>query len=221
MIYVFGEGIWKWRAESFRDSGGFQDFDNFIDKLVQFTASNKLKDRLEISYDSFYYGNSAIKITAQYFDKNYVFDGKAAMQAIVIHKETKERYTAPFILKGNYYELDLSNLDAGSYNFSVEVKDKGLTRSGGFTIIPFEAELQFLNADTKALQQLAVQTRGEMFTINKAENLINRLSSDERYRPIQKSIEKVVPLIDRKWLLGLVVLFLAIEWFMRKYHGLT
>ena len=221
VVYIFGEGLWKWRAQSFRDSGGFQDFNNFLDKLVQYTASNKRKDRLEISYDSFYYGNSAIKITAQYFDKNYVFDSRASIKAVVVNKENKERYTAPFILKGNYYELDVSNLDAGEYTFTVEVKDQGLTRSGAFTIIPFEAELQFLNADTKALQQLASETEGDVFTINQAENLINRLANDDRYRPIQKSTEKVVPLIDRKWLLGLVVLFLAIEWFMRKYHGLT
>jgi len=220
VVYVFGEGLWKWRAQSYRDSGAFQDFDNFIDKLVQYTASNKRKDRLEISYDSFYYGNNAIKITAQYFDKNYIFDGRASIQALVVNKETKERYTAPFILKGNYYELDVSNLNAGDYSFTIEVKDQGLMRSGAFTIIPFEAELQFLNADTQALQQLAQETDGDLFTINQAEILINRLTNDDRYRPIQKSTEKIVPLIDRKWLLGLVALFLAIEWFMRKYNGL-
>lgn len=221
VLFVFGEGLWKWRAQSYRDQGGFQDFDNFIDKLVQYTASNKRKDRLEISYDSFYYGNSEIKVTAQYFDKNYIFDGRASITTVVTNKESKERYDAPFILKGNYYELDLSNLAAGEYNFTVNVQDQGLTRSGSFTIIPFEAEQQFLNADTAGLEQLASITQGELFTINQVDNLINLLVNDDRYRPIQKSTEKVVPLIDRKWLLGLVILFLAIEWFMRKYHGLT
>ncbi len=221
VVYLFGEGIWKWRAQSFRDRRNFQDFDNFIDKLVQYTASNKRKSRLDISYDSFYYGNSAIKISAQYFDKNYVFDGRASLQLTVVNKETKESYNAPFFLKGNYYELDLSNLDAGEYSFEVNVTEQGLTRSGGFTIIPFEAELQFLNADIEALGQLANESEGELFTIDKAANLINSLVEDDRYRPVQKSNEKIVPLIDRKWLLGLVILFLAIEWFMRKYHGLT
>ncbi len=221
VLYVFGEGLWKWRAQSYRDEGGFQAFDNFIDKLVQYTASNKRKDRLEISYDSFYYGNSAIKITAQYFDKNYIFDGRAAITAVVVNKETKERYTAPFILKGNYYELDLSDKDAGDYSFIVTVEEQGLTRSGSFTIIPFEAEQQFLNADVAGLEELAKETQGELFTINKGDELIDLLVNDDRYLPIQKSTEKVVPLIDRKWLLGLVVLLLAIEWFLRKYYGLT
>lgn len=220
-VFVFGEGLWKWRAQSYRDSGDFQEFDNFLDKLVQYTASNKRKDRLELSYDSFYYGDSEIKITAQYFDKNYVFDGRAAIQAVVVNKETKERYTAPFILKSNYYELDLSNIDAGNYSFTINVQDQGLSRSGAFTIIPFEAEQQFLNADTEGLKKLASSTDGTVYTLNQVDKLISQLINDDRYLPIQKSTEKVVPLIDRKWLLGLVVLFLAIEWFMRKYHGLT
>lgn len=221
VVYLFGEGIWKWRAQSFVDKRDFKDFDNFIDKLVQYAASNKRKTRLDLSYDSFYYGNSAIKISAQYFDKNYIFDGRSSINATVIQKETKEQYKAPFILKGNYYELDLSNLAAGDYNFTVQVADQGLQRSGSFTIIPFEAELQFLNADIQALTQLADENEGEIYSLNQAENLISLLVSDDRYRPLQKSSEKVVPLIDRKWLLGLVILFLAIEWFMRKYHGLT
>ena len=221
VVYLLGEGLWKWRAQSFRDKRSFQEFDNFIDKLVQYAASNKLKSRLDVSYDSFYYGNSAIKISAQYFDKNYVFDGRASLKATITNKKSEEKYTAPFLLKGNYYELDLSNLEAGDYNFNVAVTGKSLSRSGTFTIIPFEAELQFLNADINALKQLASQTQASLYTIDQAESLIASLVNDERYRPVQKSNEKVVPLIDRKWLLGLVILFLAIEWFMRKYNGLT
>lgn len=220
-VYLLGEGMWKWRAQSFIDKSSFQEFDNFIDKLVQYAASNKQKSRLDISHDNFYYGNSAIKIRAQYFDKNYVFDGRASLKAVIINKKSKKRYTAPFLLKGNYYELDLSNITAGDYSFTVEVTDQNLLRSGTFTIIPFEAELQFLNADIAALKQLATQAQTKLYTIDQAKKLITTLVEDDSYRPVQKSIEKVVPLIDRKWLLGLVVLFLAIEWFMRKYNGLT
>ena len=221
VVYLFGEGLWRWRAQSFRDSRNFQDFDDFIDKLVQYTASNKRKSRLDVSYDSFYYGTSAIKISAQYFDKNYVFDGRASLQATVVNKETKEQYRAPFLLKNNYYELDLSNLKAGDYSFLVAIEAQGLTRSGGFTIIPFEAESQFLNADIQGLNQLATQSLGKLFMLNDTDSLIDILVNDDAYRPVQKSNEKIVPLIDRKWLLGLVILFLTIEWFIRKYHGLT
>ncbi len=220
-ITIFGSGLWKWRAQSYRDRGSFKEFDNFIDKLVQYAASNKRKNRLDISYDSFYYGTSDIRISAQYFDKNYVFDNRGSLSATVINKESKEVYKAPLLLKSNYYELDLSNLNAGDYEFSVNVLDQKLTRSGSFTIIPFEAEIQFLNANMNDLNELAAKNEGALFTIENVTDLIKNLVQDDRYRSVQKSSEKVVPLIDRKWLLALIILFLTIEWFMRKYRGLT
>lgn len=221
VVHIFGEGIWKWRSQSYREQSSFKEFDNFMDKLVQYTASNKRKNRLDISYDSFYYGTSDIKVSAQYFDKNYVFDRKATLEAVVINKESKERVRIPFLLKGNYFEVDLSTMSPGDYTFTVTAKDQNLSRSGSFKIIPFETEQQFLNADMEGLNQLATKTEGAIYSMDKVNNLINALITDNRYRAIQKSNEKVVPLIDRKWLLGLVILFLAMEWFIRKYHGLT
>ncbi|WP_299764625.1 VWA domain-containing protein [uncultured Dokdonia sp.] len=220
-VYVFGEGLWRWRAQSYIDTKSFEDFDNFIDNLIQYAASNKRKSRLNLDYDSFYYGNGSVKLYAQYFDKNYVFDNRAALTIKVINKETEEVYDAPFLLQRNAYEIDLSNLAPGDYSFTVTVQNQGLARSGTFTIVPFEVEQQFLNANVTALSQVAINTDGKRYTISTIDPLITFLLNDTRYRPVQKSTENVVPLIDWKWLLGVLALLLAIEWFMRKYNGLT
>ena len=50
--------------------------------------------------------------------------------------------------------------------------------------------------------------------------MINDLLSDSRFATIQKSSKKIVPLIDWKYLLALIALSLATEWFIRKYNGL-
>ena len=36
-----GEGIWKWRAQSFIESKDYKEFDNFFGKVIQYLASNK------------------------------------------------------------------------------------------------------------------------------------------------------------------------------------
>jgi hypothetical protein len=51
--------------------------------------------------------------------------------------------------------------------------------------------------------------------------MIDVLLNDNRYQQVQKREQKVVPLIDWKYLLGLIVLILSAEWFIRKYNGLT
>ena len=50
--------------------------------------------------------------------------------------------------------------------------------------------------------------------------MINDLLEDERFATIQKSKRSVIPLIDYKYLLGLIALALSLEWFIRKYNGL-
>ncbi|WP_299207310.1 VWA domain-containing protein [uncultured Dokdonia sp.] len=220
-VYIFGEGLWRWRAQSYIDTRSFEVFDNFIDNLIQYAASNKRKSRLNLDYESFYYGNGSVKLFAQYFDKNYVFDSRAALTMKVVNTETEKVYEAPFLLQRNAYEIDLSNLVPGDYSFTVTVQDQGLARSGSFTIVPFEVEQQFLNANLSALSQVATNTNGLLYDISAIDQLIASLLEDSRYRPVQKSTENVVPLIDWKWLLAVLALLLAIEWFMRKYNGLT
>src|SRR5690606_20518411 len=59
-----GEGIWRWRAQSYLDEKTFENFDNFIGKLVQYLSSNQKRKRLNVSYESFYNGNDNIAISA-------------------------------------------------------------------------------------------------------------------------------------------------------------
>ncbi|WP_405224430.1 VWA domain-containing protein [Dokdonia sp. Asnod1-B02] len=220
-VYILGEGLWRWRAQSFINNNSFEDFDNFIDNLVQYAASNKKKSRLNIDYESFYYGNGDVTLYAQYFDKNYTFDTRARLSIRVVHEETGKVTDIPLLLNKNTYQVAMNNLEPGNYKFTVSVIDQGLARSGSFTIVPFEIEQQFLNANVTELRTLASNTAAALYTSATGDQLIEDLLKDTRYKPVQKSTEKIVPLIDWKWLLFIIALLLSIEWFMRKYNGLT
>lgn len=175
---------------------------------------------MEVSYETFYYNNNPLTISAQYFDNNFVFDNRAQLTITVQHKDTEAVTTFPMLLKNNFYEVDLNSLPAGDYNFTVSVKDTGIARSGSFTILEFNVEKQFLNANVTKLRRVATHTGGEAYFMDQSEALIELLLTNEAYKPIQKTDQKVVPLIDWKYLLGLIVLALATEWFVRKYNGL-
>ena len=216
-----GQGIWKWRAQSYLDRNSFEDFDNFFGKLIQYLASNKRRSRLEVTAETFYYNNDRIQISAQYFDKNYIFDSRSSLFIRATNSATKEQREFPLLLKSNYYEVDLSSLLAGEYDFSVTVKDEGISRSGVFTILDFNVEKQFLNANVTKLHNVATNTNGKAYFIKESESLLPALISDDRFQQIQKSEQKIVPLIDWRYLLGLIVLTLSIEWFIRKYNGLV
>lgn len=215
-----GEGFWRWRARSFLETESFQSFDDFIGNLVQYLASNKRRSRLEVSAETFYYNNSPIKISAQYFDKNYVFDNRASLNITVKNTGTEKQTVFPMLLRNNYYEVDLNSLAAGEYNYTVSVSNEAVSSSGNFTILDFNVEQQFLNADIGKLNRVAQNTNGKAYFASQSDALIQSLLDNPNFQNIERSEQKVVPLIDWKYLLALIVLALAAEWFIRKYNGL-
>lgn len=215
-----GEGIWKWRAQSYVLNDNFEDFDEFMAKMIQYLASTKRRSRLEVNSETFYYNNNRISLSAQYFDKNYVFDPRASLQVSVKNSDTEERAVFPMLLKNNFFEVDLNSLQAGNYEFTVSVDNEAIARSGSFTILDFNVEQQFGNANVTKLRQLATNTGGRTYYPSQIEELISFLLNSDRYPSIQKSEQKTVPLIDWKYLLALIVLMLSAEWFIRKYNGL-
>ena len=215
-----GQGIWKWRAQSYLETDSFEDFDDFFGKIIQYLASNKRRSRLEVAANSFYYNNGNVSVSAQYFDKNFVFDSRASLSISVTNTETNEKVTLPMLLRNNVFEIDLNMLTAGVYTYTVTDTGQTVARSGSFTVLDFNVEQQFLNAQVTKLNKLALNTGGELFFITENEVIINALLADNRYQQIQKRAQKVVPLIDWEYLLGLIILLLSAEWFIRKYNGL-
>ena len=214
------EGIWRWRAESYIQNQDFSKFDDFLGKLIQYLASNKRRSRLEVQSESFYYNHAPIKIIAQYFDKNYQFDDRVSLNITIDNTANKNRQTFPLLLKNKFFEVDLSSLEAGKYNYTVSVSNENITRSGSFTILEFNVEQQFLNADVEKLQRLSEKNDGESYFINQSDKIIKDLLEDNRYQNIQRSEVKILPLVDWKYLLAILVLTLSAEWFIRKYNGL-
>ncbi|WP_425075443.1 VWA domain-containing protein [Psychroserpens sp. S379A] len=217
---LLGEGIWRWRAQSYLDEKSFNTFDNFIGKLVQYLGSKQRRSRLNVNYESFYNGNDNVKITAQYFNKNYEFDANANINIVLKNKVTNETKTYPFVLKNTNYQVDLSGIEAGDYSFTVRSSSGNISKSGALKILDYNVEQQFLNANVTKLNRLATNSEGSSYFIDDTSTIINNLLSDSRFVTIQKSSKKIVPLIDWKYLLALIALSLAIEWFIRKYNGL-
>jgi len=101
-----GEGIWRWRAQSYLNTERFSDFDNFIGKLVQYLSSNKKRKRINVDYKSFYNGNDDVIIAAQYFNKNYEFDAEASLRIILKNKENLTVTEAPLLVNNGNYTVD-------------------------------------------------------------------------------------------------------------------
>lgn len=218
--YLFGENIWKWRVESHVKTKSFEQFDVFIDKTIQFLASNAAKKSLIVTHESFYNAGENIEISAQYFNKNYEFEENTRLTIQLKNKKTNVSKIYDFLKGNGEYKVNLEGLEAGNYNFTVRENNSNATYTNNFEILDFEIEKQAINPDLTRLNQLAANTNAKVFYPNQVEKLIDELLKKESFPAIQKEIVKKSPLIDWIWLLIILAVSLAVEWFTRKYNGM-
>jgi len=218
--FLFGENIWKWRLLSHVEQKSFEKFDVFIDKTIQFLASNTSRKSLVVTHESFFNSGDAIEITAQYFNKNYEFDEKARLSISVTNKTNKQTKNYDLLKSSNAFKVNLDGLAAGQYTFSVKELNSNTVYNSFFEILDFDIEKQFVNPDVLKLNQLASQTSGKVYMPDQVDNLINSLLKNEDYKAIQKAIITKTSLIDLTWLLILIAISLVSEWFIRKFNGM-
>jgi hypothetical protein len=218
--YLLGENSWKWRLQSHVDTKTYEKFDTFIDKTIQYLASNASKKALVVTHYGFYNSGDPIEVSAQYFNKNYEFDDKASLNITLVNKKSKAKKSYDLLKSNTDYKVNLDGLEVGKYDFIVRELNSNSIYKGVFEILDFDIEKQFVNPDLAKLTQLANQTKGQLLFPDKVDLLIKLLLENEEYKSIQKSIIKKTPLIDWAWLLIILIISLASEWFIRKYNGL-
>ncbi|WP_437368524.1 VWA domain-containing protein [Maribacter litoralis] len=218
--FILGENLWKWRIQTYRNSSEFDNFDEYIGNLIRYLTSSKNKSRLNVDYEKVYEGSSNTVITATYFDEAFLFDPNAKVNIKVTNMESNKIQTNPMVLKNGYFEADLSNLIAGTYQFVVSVENESKKETGSFVISEFDMENQFVSSDDEKLEKLAVNAGGKLFYPSQIDELLQDLKENEAYVPTEKSTENIVSLIDFRILLAIIVLAFAVEWFIRKYNGL-
>lgn len=218
--YLMGENVWRWRMQTNIKKESFESFDIFVDKIVQYLATTSSRKSLVVEHESFYNSGDALIISAQYFNKSYEFDEKARLTIAVKNTETNKTKNYDLLKSNNSFSVDLEGLPAGKYSFVVKELNSNTTYSSTFELLDFDIEQQFVNPNVQQLTQLATQTNGQAFMPNQIEALIDSLKNNTDFTAVEKQITTKKPLIDTVLLLILMALFLAIEWFVRKYNGM-
>ena len=218
-VFLFGEGLWKWRSSSFLKNNSFQYFDEFIGSLVQYGSNKKIRNRLDLDITSFYNANSSIQIGAFYVDENYQFDDRATILFTIKNKNSKKKKTFPFSLSGSSYQLELTSLEAGEYEYTIKVDGQNISKKGKFKVNEFLVEEQFTNANSYKLELLAQKTTGKLYFEDKHRLVIDDLVTDNRFSTIQKSKKTIDKLVNWQWIMLLIIGLLSLEWFIRKFIG--
>ena len=217
---LFGDNIWRWRVKNYLDTIDFKDFDDFVGKLMLFLNSSGKRSRLELDYKTVYEGSTRASIKANYFAESNNLAPNGSLTITIKGTDVDYSREAPMLFKGSFHEYDLSNLNAGSYRFTIKETGAKISKTGSFRILDFKPENQRYSANYKKLERVAKKTGGKLYYPDNLEIMVDDLLESEHAIPVQKSRQNVVSLIDFRILLGIMALCLAFEWFIRKYNGL-
>lgn len=216
-VVLFGEGIWKWRKQSFLRHQSNKQFDQFFNSLIQYLNLHERKEELELIYQPVYHANERIVIQAKKYDSNLNLNERAQL----VLKFSDASQEQPLYLRKGIYEVNVSNLEEGKYDFELLDLESNQKRPGSFKVVPYSLEQAKTGSNIQDLRELAQQSNGNEFYPDQIDLLKDNLLKNAEWKIRQKEEIKMISLIDWKWLLGLIVLSLTLEWLIRKYRGLV
>jgi hypothetical protein len=217
---VAGEGLWRWRISNFQQQQNFENFDNLINKIVQYLAAKEDKSFFRVTNKNKFSENEPIEMSAELYNESYDLI-KEADVTIIIKNEEGNSFPFAFSSTGSSYKLNAGKLPIGQYTYVAKAVYKGqaYTDKGKFSVTEVKIEAINLVADHQLLNTLAVNNQGKMFLPSEIKSLTKSLLNDKGIVSISYSNEKFSDLISLKWIFFLLLALLSIEWFIRKRSG--
>lgn len=219
--FFCGEGIWLWRLHEFLEQKNHDYFDDMMSRTVQYLLQDEKKDRFRIILPEELYAYSPVRINGHLLNKSL----EEINEPDVSFKVTDSSGQNTEYVMGrinDYYELNINGFPPGSYRYAAETKlgEENLKREGTMTMMVRPVEQSDPVADFESLRSIAKNTGGSFFGPGQESSLT---SFFDNLKPSQTRINKEFKwydLINFKWLLAVLILLLAMEWFLRRWFGI-
>ncbi|MFD0939575.1 hypothetical protein [Pedobacter boryungensis] len=219
--FLLGEGIWKWKLEEAKNEQSLPLFNELITKTVQYLSVKDDKRKFKVySTKSTFDENENVVLNATLYNDAYESVNTPDVNVQVKNNDGKT-FNYTFSKFGIAYRLDAGTLPQGNYTYvaSTALGDKKYKDSGAFYVNALIVEYQQTTANHQLLYTMAKQSGGKMIMPSNLLSLVNELEKSGQLKTISYEDRKYEELINLKWLFGLIVLLLSVEWFLRKRNG--
>ena len=121
----------------------------------------------------------------------------------------------------NTYTLNAGVFPIGNYKFKAEVKldDRILSQQGEFSVSALQMETAITIADHQLLNAIAAETGAAVFYPGKTDDLVAAIKKNENLKSISFMHKRLEELLNLPIIFVLIVVLLALEWFIRKRAG--
>lgn len=217
--FICGEGFWKWRLY---DAGlsKQQVTQSLLGKIVQYLAARDDKSPFRITGRKRFYENEPVQFDAEVYNESYELINTPEVQ-VQIRNAAGKTFSYAFSRTDKAYTLDAGLMPVGNYTYEASVNNGAKVQrlKGSFTILPLQVEFLQTVADHQLLNQLSLQSGGQLFYPDQTEALIKALRDNEQIKPVIYKQEEVKSWINLRWIFFLLLGLLTAEWFVRKWNG--
>jgi hypothetical protein len=218
-IAILGYGIWRWDLLMWGIGRTNEVLKQFLSNSIRWLITKEDSKPVRIYPDQEIYRNGQqITFTGEvYYEDFRPMDG-AEVKLTVTGKQKSYEILLSGLGDGKY-EGALQALEGGDYSFDgIAAFNNRVIGSdkGQFSVEDFNLEFLQTRMNAILLQQVALKTGGKFFTEKNYSNLDSVLNF-----PSRKILEsREFELWNRIILLLAIIIFLSIEWFIRKRSGM-
>ena len=216
---VYSEGLWKWKINDRNNNNLHQNFDELFSKIAQFLLIKEDKSRFRINYDKKIIQGKEMNFFAEYYNENYELNND---KEVSLHIKNKDGVIYDYVFSKNTnssYFLIVSSLSEDSYSFIAKYNNSEQIVKGEFTILPKQIESKISTANHQILYQLSTESNAYMFDKFNTDQIVETLKNNPLNKTLLHTSEKVKSVINIKWILILILLFILIEMVVRRYNG--
>ena len=215
-----GEGIWKWRIYNYQSFGNHDLFNDLINTISKYLLTGVYDDYFNISYQNIYNETDVIEWEAQVYNQAFELIPEAEIN-VDIQDSYGHVYPYQFTAQSATYSLNLDYLEPGEYSFTAKAttKDTSYIEKGNFVVNAWNMEQSKMGAKRELLEHLATISSGKTYMPSQLEKLDEYLRNRPDFKPRSSFTQKLINLIDIKWLAILIIILLSMEWGLRKRYG--
>ncbi len=212
-----GDGLWKWKMRDFEEHGNHNLFQELVSKTIQYLSVKSDKSFFRITSPKIVNENEAVQLGAEVYNKSYepVTEPDVTLELSNAERKT---FNYTFSKTDNAYKLNIGSLPPGEYSYKAHVKynNELFVKQGIIMVKEVVAEKINTVANHALLYQLANRSNGQLTYPGELDKLADLILKNETIKPITYSQTSTSLLIELKWLFGIILALMAVEWFFRK-----
>ncbi len=220
-----GENFWRMRSHSYLEVENFDLFDQWLCNKVKWLMADDDRKKFSVRPSKkLFSGDEPATFKGQAYDDSYnPLEGVEIKMTLQIPDGTEEELFLSEVNPAQYF-LEQNGLAEGTYTYVAEGRKDNVrigTDRGQFSVGKSNVEHYALTADKDLMQQIALRTGGEFIYAKDLASLPEKLTAIPTLVPESDFKMTRVTFDHLEWLMILLLIFMTIEWTVRKWFSLS